>query len=243
MHERIPRVMDPVVIGRMMDHTACRLDSVDDAWHVLCASVSSVAWRGHSILKNQFDLARYFYLIENLRPEVIVETGLQSGGSVLFFLDALAMLGMRDTRYIGIDLDATRALAAVEQYRSDWPAMFISADCLADATIREVTPYLAGRRALVVLDSVHSEEHVTEELRRYAPLCSAGSRLVVEDTDHGGRPVLKNYGPSAAEAVEKFMADGGPGQELGFAYDREVEGRFGPFTNSKSGWLVRRGGE
>jgi cephalosporin hydroxylase len=235
------------MIARMMDVRACRLDSVDDSWHVLCSVMSTVTWRDRKVIKNQFDLARYFHLIATRRPEIIVETGLQNGGSALFFIDALAMLDMNDVPYVGIDLDASAALDAVHQHASNHPVMLISADCLADATIREVAPLLRGRRALVVLDSVHSKEHVTEELRLYAPLCEVGSSLVVEDTDHGGRPILSGYGPSAADAVDEFMRDGGPGRALGFEYDRETEAMFAresgaaqTFTNSPNGWLVRR---
>jgi cephalosporin hydroxylase len=238
-HERIPRVRDPETIARMMNMRACRLDSVDDAWHVLCGAMSTVSWRDRKIVKNQFDLARYFHLIAKRRPEIILETGLQNGGSVLFFLDALAMLDVNDVTYVGIDLDASAALDAVRQHAPDRPVMLISADCLADATIREVVPILKGRRSLIVLDSVHSEEHVTEELRLYAPLCEVGSSLVVEDTDHNNRPCFGAYGPAAGEALDKFMLPTGLGVALGFEHDREIETMFGPFTNSPCGWLRR----
>ena len=230
--ERIPRERDPGKIAEMMNMGACRLESVDDAWHILCMAQSAVSWRDRKIIKNHFDLARYFHLIYRVRPEIIVETGLQGGGSVLFFLDALAMLNMADVPYIGIDLNATMALEAVRAHWPDRPVLLISADCLANATIREVAPYLKGRRALLILDSVHTEVHVTEELRLYAPFLGKGSRLVVEDTDHNGRPVLANYGPAAGEAVDKFMSCDGLGRKLGFKYDQRCTKMFGPFTNS-----------
>lgn len=240
IREKIPRVQDPDTITRMMDISACRLSSLADAWHVLCTHTSGVSWAGRKIVKNQFDLARYFYLLHALRPDVVVETGLQGGGSALFFLDALRMLRLPDTLYVGVDLDARMALEAVQGHGAENPVVLVSGDCLADATLREVTPLVDGRRSLIVLDSVHSEAHVAEELRLYAPLCTAGSCLVVEDTDHGGRPILGNYGPSAAEAVEAFLAPGGLGRALGFEHDAESEARFGPFTVSPGAWLVRR---
>ena len=85
---------------------------------------------------------------------------------------------------------------------------------------------------LLVLDSVHTQEHVTEELRLYTPLLAHGDALVVEDTDHNGHPVLSDYGPSAWEAVEEFMAG-----DSRFAH-WEVGEMFGKFTNSPNGWLI-----
>lgn len=236
--ERIPREKDPDALRRMMNAGACRLDSVDDAWHVLATLWSAATWRGRQIVKQQFDLARYFYLLAERRPEIVVETGLQAGGSALFFMDCLEMLGMADVPFVGVDLDCKAMDPAVLDYPH--PIAIIKRDCLAPQTVATVGELVDGKRSLIVLDSVHSRAHVAEELRLYAPLCTAGSSLVVEDTDHGGRPILAEYGPSAAEAVEEFMAPGGLGALLGFDYDRETERRFGRFTVSPSGWLVRR---
>ena len=235
--ERIQREQDPEKINRMMNEHACRLDSVADAWHVLCVSRSMTSWRDRKVVKNQFDLARYFYLIHDMRPEIILETGLQGGGSVLFFLDTLEMLNMAHVPYIGIDLDASWALDAVKRFHPEKPVLLVSNDCLADATLREIVPCVQGKRALVILDSVHSEEHVTEELRLYAPLCGVESCLVVEDTDHNRNPVFSDYGPSAWEAVRVFLKSG---EGLGWAVDKETECMFGPFTNSPGGWLRKK---
>lgn len=237
-HERIPREKNPETTRRMMNASACRMDSVDDAWHVLATLRGAATWRGVQIVKQQFDLARYFHLIATRKPEVIVETGLQAGGSALFFMDCLEMLGMPNVPYIGVDLDCNVLVASVLDYPH--PLAVVKRDCLAPETVDKVRELVAERRSLVVLDSVHSRAHVAEELRLYAPICVPGSSLVVEDTDHGGRPILADYGPSAGEAVDEFMADGGLGRSLGFEYDRETEQRFGPFTVSPSGWLVRR---
>lgn len=236
--ERIPREKDPAALRRMMNAGACRLESVDDAWHVLATLWSAATWRGRQIVKQQFDLARYFYLLAERRPEIVVETGLQAGGSALFFMDCLEMLGMPDTPFVGVDLDCNALDASVLDYPH--PIAIVKRDCLAPATVATVAEWVGAKRSLIVLDSVHSRAHVAEELRLYAPLCNAGSSLVVEDTDHGGRPILAEYGPSAAEAVEEFMAPGNLGPSLGFDYDREMEHRFGRFTVSPSGWLVRR---
>lgn len=244
--EKIAQMRDPATIDRMMDYSAFRAKGADDIWHVLCAAKMTRSWWGTRIVKYEIDLARFFHLIHDTRPEVILETGLQSGGSAIFFLDVCDILALHRTMYIGIDIAASRTKELIERYRTYNPYFLVSNDCLADATIREVEPLLKGKRSLVVLDSVHSEQHVTEELRLYAPLLSPGSHLVVADTDHSGHPILANYGPSSWHAVEKFMAKGGLGQELGFVHDEKTEAMFArlpgvqPFTESPRGWLVKK---
>ena len=237
MSEKIPREMDPNVNARRMQILPCRLDSVDDQWHMLAMCMSVTHWNGVRVVKSQADLRRYFEIIARCRPEVVVETGLQQGGSALFFMDVLAALEVQ-ALYVGIDLDCAQMDARVRGY--PYPHLILRRDCLATETVATVAAQLVGKeRALLVLDSVHSEEHVVEELRLYAPLVPPGGYLVVEDTAHGGNPVLGSYGPSAREAVERVMAPGGNGARLGFYRARDVEMLCGPWTCAPGGWLRR----
>lgn len=230
--ERIPREKRPEVLAKMVNAKACRIASDNDIWHVLCSTLSTTTWAGLKVVKNHFDMRRYFEILRTVRPEVIVETGLQNGGSAAFFMDCCVALGLKNTTYVGIDISCS----GVPQWllEVDFNAVFIQRDCLAYETVELVKQYVAGKKSLIVLDSVHSEEHVTEELRLYAPLCKSGDVLVIEDTDHNGHPVLSDYGPSAWEAVEKFMKDNTDFRNL-----YEIEGLYGPFTNSPRGWLEK----
>ena len=63
-----------------------------------------------------------------------------------------------------------------------------------------------GSPVLAVLDSDHSRDHVLAELELFAPMITAGSYLIVEDTNINGRPVSPDFGPGPAEAVEEFFA-------------------------------------
>jgi cephalosporin hydroxylase len=71
---------------------------------------------------------------------------------------------------------------------------------------------------LVLLDSDHSEAHVTRELEAYHPLVSVGSYLVVEDTNLNGHPVEPAHGPGPWEAMQRFL-----GAHPEFAHDPEMD--------------------
>jgi cephalosporin hydroxylase len=86
----------------------------------------------------------------------------------------------------------------------------------------------------VILDSDHERDHVLNELRLYAPLVSAGSYLIVEDSNVNGHPVVSDFGPGPAEAVEQFLAE-----TEEFEVDRSREKFF--LTFNPSGYLRKRG--
>jgi len=234
-HERIPREKNIERLREMINPNYFRQSgSADDAWHVLSAFFASMCWGNAPILKNLFDLRRYFDLIWERKPEIIVETGVNHGGSALFFMDVLGWFKL-ETPYIGVDLSFPHD----DILDFPHPHAFIKRDCLDIETVEAVRNYIGGKRCLMILDSVHSDIHVTEELKLYAPLCVPGSSLVVEDTDLGGHPTRSHYGPSAHDAVERFMAPDGLGVRLGFIRDRWIECRYGSYTCAPGGWLHR----
>lgn len=233
-HERIPRPKDVRTLRKMTNHAAYRFDSMDDLWHAaMLAHCGASYWNGVPILKNHFDMHRYYDLLVEMKPEIIVETGVQNGGSAMFFMDMLGILNMYDTPYIGIDLSVDHILP--QAFEHSHSHLWIQRDCLAHETIEEVKRYIDGKKVLLILDSVHTKIHVDEELRLYAPLVTVpGSYLVVEDTDHNGHPVLADYGPAAGESVDEFMKD-----NKDFIRDKDIELRYGKFTVAPDAWLKR----
>ena len=85
---------------------------------------------------------------------------------------------------------------------------------------------------LVILDSDHSREHVLDELRIYAPLVSPGSYCIVEDSNVGGNPVYRDFGPGPMAAIREFLAE-----NEAFEVDSEREKFF--MTFNPSGYLKR----
>ena len=87
-------------------------------------------------------------------------------------------------------------------------------------------------RVLVVLDSDHSRDHVVAELRTWGPVVTPGSYCVVEDSNVGGHPVSRDFGPGPMEAIETFL-----GESDAFVIDREREKFF--MTFNPNGYLKR----
>ena len=235
-YERIPMPKNSKILRRMMNHAAYRFESMDDLWHAAAVAMSASFWNGVPVFQHQFDLKRYYDLLVSQRFDAILETGVYAGGSAMFFMDILDILGMHDVPYIGIDLDARMIFE--HAFSHSHTHLWIQRDVLAHETVEAVRPYVEGKKCLVILDSVHTKEHVDEELKMYAPLVTVkDSYLVVSDSDHNGRPILADYGPSAGESVEEFMTENGLGRKLEFEIDKKIELKYGPFTVSPNGWL------
>ena len=89
---------------------------------------------------------------------------------------------------------------------------------------------------MLILDSLHTKEHVAAQQALNSPLLARGSRIVVEDTNLGGRPVLGHFGPCGWEAVSEFLNSG---EGASWNQDKAIETRFGPYTSAPDAWMVK----
>jgi cephalosporin hydroxylase len=162
-------------------------------------------WSGLPILQLPEDLVRLQEVVTALKPDVIVETGIFKGGSLLFHATLCEAMG--HGRVIAIDkrvLDETRE--AVSRHRLAHRIEMIEGDSVAEETAACVRSRVRpGETVLVILDSHHSKEHVAGELRAYAPLVTPGSCIIATDgimrdlTDvPGGDPSWLQDNPAAA---------------------------------------------
>jgi cephalosporin hydroxylase len=158
---------------------------------------SNTFYMGVRLLKCPTDLWAYQEILHETRPEVIIETGTAWGGSALYFAHLCELLGRG--RVLTVDLAPKPDLPAHERIT------YVTGSSTSAEVFERVRREAEGLRTMVVLDSDHSAAHVSEELRLYAPLVSAGCYLIVEDTNVNGRPVLPEHGPGPAEAVEAFL--------------------------------------
>jgi cephalosporin hydroxylase len=186
----------------------------------------SATYRGVTIWKNPLDLWLYQEIVHALRPDLIVETGTAFGGSALYLADLCELVGTG--RVITIDV-GDRA-GGVEH-----PRLTKIRGSSADAAIRREVDALVPDPAttLVILDADHTRDHVLAELRLWADLVSAGSYLIVEDTNLNGHPVYPDFGPGPWEAVDAFLAESNE-----FAIDDTMH-RF-LMTWNRRGFLKRR---
>jgi cephalosporin hydroxylase len=143
--------------------------------------VYSFTWMGRPIIQLPEDMVRLQELIWTERPDVIVETGIAHGGSLIFYASLFEALGRG--RVIGVDIEIRphnrRAIEAHPMFGRIELVEGSSIDPdIVDDIRRRIAP---GEKVMVVLDSNHSRAHVLDELRAYAPLVDVGSYLVATD--------------------------------------------------------------
>jgi cephalosporin hydroxylase len=136
---------------------------------------------GRPVIQLPEDMIRIQEVIWRLRPDVIVETGIAHGGSLIFYASLFEAMG--HGRVIGIDIDIRRHnRTAIESHPLAKRITLVEGSSSAPATLAAVRHHIAPEDSvLVVLDSNHSRAHVETELDLYAPLVSRGSYIVACD--------------------------------------------------------------
>jgi len=146
------------------------------------------AWMGRPIIQYPQDIVAMQELIWSVQPDLIVETGIAHGGSLIFSASMLELNascgGPADARVLGVDIDIrAHNRAAIEAHPMFRRISMIQGSSIDPAVVAQVKAAAAGRqRVLVCLDSNHTHAHALAELEAYAPLTTPGSYCVVFDT-------------------------------------------------------------
>jgi cephalosporin hydroxylase len=146
------------------------------------------SWMGRPIIQYPQDIVAMQELIWRVQPDLIIETGIAHGGSLIFSAAMLelnaACGGPADAQVLGIDIDIrSHNRKAIEAHPMMKRISMIEGSSIAQGVIDKVKAAASDKRSvLVCLDSNHTHAHVLEELRAYAPLVSVGSYCVVFDT-------------------------------------------------------------
>ncbi len=189
-----------------------------DLYHNKRAPWTKTFWRGHQVAKCPMDLWVYQEIIHETKPELIIELGGSIGGSAFFFSE---MAGS-ECEVWSID--------TVEYCPRPWREgmVYLTADSITPETIAHIRSIQAHRRTMVVLDSLHTYEHVSAELAAYGDLVTPGCYLVVEDT-----AVDESWGKPAAGAAAREFVESHPG----FVVDESREKHL--LTLNPGGWIRR----
>lgn len=140
-------------------------------------------WMGRPIIQFPQDILAMQELIWEVKPDLIIETGIAHGGSLVFYASMLQLLGGNGL-VLGVDIEIRpHNRLAIESHPMAPRIRMIEGPSTDPAVVALVREEAARhRKVMVVLDSNHTHAHVLEELRQYSPLVTKGSYLVVFDT-------------------------------------------------------------
>ena len=146
------------------------------------------SWMGRPIIQYPQDMVAMQQLIWQVQPDLIVETGIAHGGSLIFSASMLelnaACGGPKDAEVVAVDIDIRpQNKAAIEAHPMFRRITMIQGSSVAPEIVEQVRAKTRGKkRVLISLDSNHTHSHVLAELQAYAPMTSVGSYCVVFDT-------------------------------------------------------------
>lgn len=198
-------------------------------------------WMGLPIIQYPQDLVALQEIIWNTKPDLIIETGIARGGSLVFYASMLAQLGGH-RKVIGIDVDLRchNKARLLNHPMSEW-IHFIEGSSISDEIFIQVNDMSKQYgNIMVCLDSNHTCEHVLQELRLYAPLVTLGGYCVVFDTiienmpkgHYQNRPWDKGNNPKTA--IEQYLAE-----NTDMEVDAEIDAKL-LISAAQGGYLKRK---
>jgi len=140
-------------------------------------------WLGLPIIQFPQDIVAIQEIIWKTKPDVVIETGVARGGSLILSASILHLLN-GNGRVIGVDIDIRpHNRTAIEAHPLAHRISLIQGSSIDHAIVDQVMQHVKpGDRVMVILDSNHTHDHVLEELRLYSPSVTKDCYLVVMDT-------------------------------------------------------------
>jgi len=184
-------------------------------------------WLGLPIIQFPQDIIAMQELIWCVKPDLIIETGIAHGGSLIFSASMLELIGKGEV--LGIDIDIREHnRVEIEKHPMAKRIRMIEGSSVSNEVLKEVRLYTKSKKSILVcLDSYHTYEHVLKELKLYSEFVTKGSYLVVfdtiiEDMPDGffkDRPWGKNNNPKMA--VREFLKNNNR-----FVVDKDIENKL-----------------
>jgi cephalosporin hydroxylase len=198
------------------------------------------SWMGRPIIQYPQDMIALQELIWKIQPDLIIETGIARGGSLIFSASILQLIGKGSV--IGIDVDIRKHnKIEIEKHAMFKRIKMLEGSSIDEKIVKKVYQLAKNKKQiLVILDSNHSHQHVLKELELYSPLVTKNSYLIVFDTiiedistlktaSHQKRPWGKGNNPKTA--VLSFLKTNNR-----FKIDKEIENKL-MITVAPSGFL------
>lgn len=198
-------------------------------------------WMGRPIIQHPQDIVMMQELIWEIKPDLIIETGIAHGGSAIMYASFMEMMGLKNSHVLAIDIDIRdHNRHAIQQHPMYKRITMLEGSSIDKKMIDQVSIHAKEyNNILVVLDSNHTHDHVLAELNAYAPLVSVGSYCVVFDTivedmpDSAYEDRLWNKTQNPKTAVWEYLID----NEY-FSIDKDIEYKL-LATAAPDGYLKR----
>lgn len=196
-------------------------------------------WLGRPIMQYPQDIVAMQEILWRVKPDLVIETGIAHGGSLIFYASILELIGKG--RVLGIDIDIRpHNKKAISKHPLSKRITMLEGSSTDPVIVKQVKKIAQGKkRILVCLDSDHTGSHVLKELELYAPLVSKNSYLVVFDTvlAHLPESVMSSRNWSTSNnpmtAVKTFLK-----KNKNFVADRSIEDKL-LITVAPRGFLKR----
>jgi cephalosporin hydroxylase len=216
------------------DLTVKQMKQITDLFHVISYNDKNT-WLNNYCFgiqtgQNPNDIWIIQEIITETRPDYIIETGTFKGGSAILWATILDQVNPNG-KVITIDIkdlvtEAKKMLIAKRKVE------FLVGGSTDPEIIKILQEKVTGKKVMVILDSLHTKEHVYKELKLYSTFVNIGSYIIVQDTNINGNPVLKDFGPGPMEATKQFL------NEIdNFIIDKSRERLL--FTMHPNGYLKR----
>lgn len=195
------------------------------------------SWMGRPIIQYPQDIVAMQEIIWRVQPDVIIETGIAHGGSLVYYASLLELIGKG--KIIGVDIDIREYnREEIEKHKMYKRITLIEGDSTSEEVVQAVSKHIAQNdKVMVILDSNHTYDHVSKELTLYSGFVTKESYLVVFDTiiedepenQYTDRPWGKGNNPKIA--VYDFLK-----KNKRFVIDKKIEKKL-LVTVAPSGYL------
>jgi len=196
-------------------------------------------WLGRPIIQIPQDIVALQEIIWETKPDLIIETGIAHGGSLIFYASMLELIGRGEV--LGIDVDIREHnKKEIEKHKMAKRIKMIEGSSTDEKVVKEVEKIgKRHKKVMVCLDSLHTHKHVLKELNLYSKFVTKGSYLVVFDTiiEYFPKGFFKDRpwdkGNNPATAVKAFLK-----KNKNFIVDKEIEHKL-LITAAPGGYLKR----